>query len=114
MSCVVQAIRSRGTPDASSRSTLVANLTNEAWRKIALTAEQVETNPRLRELQIEKVDRRNKPPKSYNAIECEALGKARSFARVSISNCRSPTSIPWRREEAERETMRRRLARMRR
>jgi hypothetical protein len=45
------------------------------WTKIALTATQVNSSPRLRALAIEKVDRRYKPPKPYEAIECEALGQ---------------------------------------
>jgi hypothetical protein len=46
-----------------------------AWSRIALTEKQVNATPRLRELVIEKLDRRYKPPRRYQAIECEAVGQ---------------------------------------
>jgi hypothetical protein len=45
------------------------------WTKIALTEKQVNASPRLKRLSITKVDKRNKPAKVYEAIECEALGQ---------------------------------------
>jgi hypothetical protein len=50
--------------------------TSETWIKVALTVEQVNRSPRLRGLIINKVDRRYKPPRHYQAIECEAVGQA--------------------------------------
>lgn len=45
------------------------------WKRIALTQAQVDANPRLTELVIEKLDRRYKPPRKYSAVECEAVGQ---------------------------------------
>jgi len=47
----------------------------DEWTKIALTKEQVNRRPTLKRLTISKLDHRNKPPKRYEAIECEALGQ---------------------------------------
>ena len=49
--------------------------TPETWSRVALTREQVNRNPRLRNLVIDKIDRRYKPPRPYQAIECEAVGQ---------------------------------------
>jgi len=48
---------------------------DDEWVKVALTEEQVRDNPRLAALAITKLDKRYKPPKPYEAIECEALGQ---------------------------------------
>jgi hypothetical protein len=45
------------------------------WVKIALTEEQAQADPRLQGLAITKLDKRNKPAKEYEAIECEAMGQ---------------------------------------
>ena len=45
------------------------------WTKIALTDKQVKASVRLQRLAISKLDKRNRPPKRYEAIECEALGQ---------------------------------------
>jgi hypothetical protein len=45
------------------------------WIKIALTERQVKASARLQRLSITKLDKRYKPPKEYEAIECEALGQ---------------------------------------
>jgi len=45
------------------------------WMRIALTQAQVDVDPRLLRLVISKTDRRTKPPRSYNAVECEAVGQ---------------------------------------
>ncbi|MFZ0848297.1 MAG: hypothetical protein WAO08_03705 [Hyphomicrobiaceae bacterium] len=47
----------------------------DEWAKIALTEDQVERSARLKRLAIPKLDKRNKPPKRYDAIECEAIGQ---------------------------------------
>jgi len=48
----------------------------DTWIKVALTAQQVARNSRLRELVITKLDKRYKPPHPYQAVECEAVGQA--------------------------------------
>jgi hypothetical protein len=45
------------------------------WTKIALTEAQVNRSSRLHNLTITKIDKRYKPPKRYEAVECEALGQ---------------------------------------
>ena len=45
------------------------------WTKIALTEEQVKASVRVRRLAITKLDNRYRPPKEYEAVECEALGQ---------------------------------------
>jgi hypothetical protein len=45
------------------------------WTRIALTQEQVDANPHLSGLIIHKKDGRYKPPKTYQAVECEAVGQ---------------------------------------
>jgi hypothetical protein len=47
----------------------------DEWVKIALTEQQVKASKRLQRLEMTKLDRRYKPPKSYQAVECEALGQ---------------------------------------
>ena len=47
--------------------------TADTWGKIALTEAQVKASPRLRKLEITKYDKRYKPPKTYRAVQCEAL-----------------------------------------
>jgi hypothetical protein len=47
------------------------------WTRIALTQEQVDADPWLLGLTIDKTDKRYKPPKPYQAVECEAVGQAR-------------------------------------
>ncbi len=49
--------------------------TEETWSRVALTAEQVNRSKRLRDLAITKLDRRYKPPREYEAVECEAVGQ---------------------------------------
>jgi hypothetical protein len=46
-----------------------------AWKRIALTTEQVDADSRLLGLAIEKIDKRFKPPRPYQAVECEAAGQ---------------------------------------
>jgi hypothetical protein len=45
------------------------------WTRIALTQAQVDADPRLLRLVITKSDKRTKPPRSYEAVECEAVGQ---------------------------------------
>jgi hypothetical protein len=40
-----------------------------------LTQTQVDADPRLLGLTIDKLDRRFKPPRHYQAVECEAVGQ---------------------------------------
>jgi hypothetical protein len=47
----------------------------DEWTKIALTAKQVNASVRLQRLAITKLDKRYKPARPYEAIECEALGQ---------------------------------------
>jgi hypothetical protein len=47
----------------------------DTWERVALTEQQVVRDDRLLGLAIEKVDRRYKPPRPYQAIECEAVGQ---------------------------------------
>ncbi len=47
----------------------------DEWTKIALTEKQVNASVRLQRLAITKLDKRYKPAKEYEAIECEALGQ---------------------------------------
>jgi hypothetical protein len=49
------------------------DLDEDTWERIALTQAQVKADRRLRASVIEKVDRRNNPPKVYEAVECEAI-----------------------------------------
>jgi hypothetical protein len=49
--------------------------TARTWSRVALTREQVNRSPRLRKLVIDKIDRRYKTPRAYQAIECEAVGQ---------------------------------------
>jgi hypothetical protein len=45
------------------------------WTRIALTQTQVDADPRLLRLVIRKADKRTKPARSYDAVECEAVGQ---------------------------------------
>jgi hypothetical protein len=49
--------------------------TEETWSRVALTAKQVNASKRLLGLAITKIDRRYKPPREYQAVECEAVGQ---------------------------------------
>jgi hypothetical protein len=95
------------------------------WIKVALTEEQVneesERGDRLRGLALTKHDNRYKPARSYEAVECEALGQSVivGIVRDWIDRMRDdlnhePIATVRTREEAERQDIARRLARMRR
>ncbi len=45
----------------------------DTWERIALTSAQVKASPRLRKLEVTKLDHRYKPPRPYRAVECEAM-----------------------------------------
>jgi hypothetical protein len=85
---------------------------SDDWVKTALTEEQVNADSRLRGLAIEKIDRRYKPPKRYEAVECEALGQGVlvRMIRRQLERMRAERGLPaieemQAREEAERECM---------
>jgi hypothetical protein len=91
----------------------------ETWQRIALTRAQVNRSPRLRDLVIEKVDHRYKPPRAYEAIECEAVGQVtlenllRKWLEALLPE---PLEDVLEREAEQRENLRaalRRLARRR-
>jgi hypothetical protein len=73
---------------------------------VALTPEQVTRSPRLRRLTIDKVDRRYKPPRPYNGIECEAVGQAmleQMLRRVLDGLLPEPLEVVRVREQRERK-----------
>jgi hypothetical protein len=89
--------------------------TPKTWSRVALTPEQVKRNPRLRDLAIEKLDRRYRPPKPYRAIECEAVGQVilmRMLRRVLDRLLPEPLERAQVREERERKKMRAALAKL--
>ena len=88
----------------------------ETWTKIALTQEQVEADPRLFELKIDKLDRRYRPPKPHEAVECEAVGQARLqeiFTAALDALLPEPLSRVQAREERQRAVIKRALQRLR-
>jgi hypothetical protein len=89
--------------------------TSETWEKIALIEAQVRARPRLRRLEITKYDKRYKPPKSYQAVECEALTQTvlLDIIRKDLDALLpEPLEDVLVREQAQRERVRRALARM--
>jgi hypothetical protein len=90
--------------------------TDETWIKVALTAEQVARNPRLRRLAIDKVDNRYRPPRPYRAVECEAVGQAvleRMLRTVLDRLLPEPLDRVRVREQRQRARMRAALRRLR-
>jgi hypothetical protein len=92
-----------------------------SWTRIALTQQQVRADERLQRLAIEKLDRRYKPAKSYEAVECEALGQGEivRMVRERLDQERrmydlDPIEDVRIREEQERQQAVRRLGRLRR
>lgn len=65
--------------EANSRRYLEEHADREfdegTWSRIALTSDQVNGSARLKSLIIEKTDRRYLGGKTYQAVECEALGQ---------------------------------------
>jgi len=87
------------------------------WTKIALTEHQVKASARLRRLAIAKLDKRYKPPKEYEAIECEALGQGvlvRLIRKHLDSLLPEPLEVVSDRERIQRESARAALLRIRR
>jgi hypothetical protein len=59
--------------EANTRRDLRKHLGRDVrWERIALTQQQVDADPRLLGLAIDKVD---KPPRPYKAVGCEAVGQ---------------------------------------
>jgi hypothetical protein len=86
------------------------------WTRIALTQAQVAADPRLRGLVIEKLDRRFKPPRIYEAVECEAVGQAtleRMLRAALDARLPEPLADVLIREAAERDAFIQRLRRLR-
>jgi hypothetical protein len=80
-----------------------------SWERIALTQKQVNRTPRLRRLAISKVDRRNKPPKVYEAIECEAMKQTELVKLVRKwlnAQLPEPLASVLEREDEQRERVR--------
>ena len=89
--------------------------TSETWQRIALTRAQVNRSPRLRNLVIEKIDHRYKPPRPYQAIECEAVGQVvleRMLRAWLDALLPEPLADVLVREEQQRTKIRRALARI--
>jgi hypothetical protein len=87
-------------------------VTGVTWTRIALTQEQVDADPELLKLTIDKVDRRYKPPKPYQAVECEAVGQARLeaiFRNALDERLPEPIDRVLERERRQRAAMRRLL-----
>jgi hypothetical protein len=87
------------------------------WTKIALIEQQVKGSSRLRRLAIPKLDKRCKPPREYEAIECEALGQGTlvRLIRKHLDNLLpEPLDVVRERERLERELAREALSRIRR
>lgn len=78
------------------------------WTRIALTQDQVDANPALKKLGIDKLDTRNKPAKKYLAYECEAFGQVplMDLVRVVLDGMLPEPLVDVRvREQAERDEM---------
>jgi len=87
------------------------------WVKIALTEKQVNESKRLERLKITKLDKRCKPPKAYEAVECEALGQGvlvRLIRRHLDSLLSEPLDIVRERERVQRERAHAALLRIKR
>ena len=89
------------------------DLYDGAWERVALTQDQVDDDLRLSDLVITKTDGRYKPPKEYEAVECEAIGQA---VLVEILRARLDQLVPEpiakvrKREAAQRKKMRKILS----
>ena len=85
------------------------------WQRIALTQKQVDDDPRLTSLVITKEDTRYKPPKEYEAVECETLGQRHliGIVRDKLDELLpEPLDIVLAREAKQREQMRSALKRI--
>jgi hypothetical protein len=87
----------------------------EEWVKIALTAEQVRRSSRLQDLVISKLDKRYKPHKAYEAVECEALGQGvlvRMIRRHLDNLLPEPLEFVRQHEQRQRDRVQRLLKRL--
>ena len=106
-----------GSPIISSpvASTLIYGERDAVLVDPPFTREQVNRNPRLRNLVIDKIDRRYKPPRPYQAIECEAVGQValeRMLRARLDALLPEPLADVLVREEQQRTKIRRALARI--
>jgi hypothetical protein len=84
------------------------------WTRIALSLEQVNAAPWLLGLTIEKTDKRYKPPKPYQAVECEAVEQARLeeiFRTALEEQLPEPLDVVLARQKRQRAAVRRFLTR---
>jgi hypothetical protein len=87
------------------------------WTKIALTDQQVKRNKRLLDLTITKFDNRCKPARSYQAVECEAVGQKvleTIFRKVLDKMLPEPLADVRQREQEQRNRLANQLRRMKR
>jgi hypothetical protein len=85
------------------------------WVKIALTEQQVKASRRLQRLIITKLDKRYKPPKPYQAVECEALGQGvlvRLVRKVLDTILPEPLADVQKREQEQRKRVTAALTRL--
>jgi hypothetical protein len=78
------------------------------WERLALTQAQVDANPRLTELVIEKTDKRYKPFRTYLAVECEVIGQVELMRLVREkldALLPEPLAVVRVREQAQRNRM---------
>ena len=90
-------------------------IVGEDWIKIALTERQVKASVRLQRLSITKLDKRYKPPKEYEAIECEALGQGvltRLIRQHLDKLLPEPLTTAREREAGQRQQVQRSVARL--
>jgi hypothetical protein len=89
--------------------------TPATWSRVALTAKQVNASKRLFSLAITKPDRRYRPPREYQAVECEAVGQVplQRMLRARLDALLpEPLSRVRVREQAQREKLRAALAKL--
>jgi hypothetical protein len=87
----------------------------ETWIRVALIQEQVDRNPRLRRLVMDKLDRRYRPARRYQAVECEAVGQTalETMLRRQLDRMLpAPLQEVLHREERQRAQVRRLLAKL--
>jgi hypothetical protein len=86
----------------------------DEWVKIALTEQQVNASARLKREKITNLDKRYKPAKEYEAVECEALGQGvlvRMIRRYLDGLLPEPLEVVRERERRQREDTRQLLLR---
>jgi hypothetical protein len=93
----------------SYRTLAAHNPVSVTWERLALTPEQIETYDLP---VIQKPDRRYRPPRSFDAVETEALGQARIVAALTArldELLPEPLADVHERERAQRREVRDRL-----